>query len=201
MGNSLTASRANNPCPVCGRTKDTDCRWSDDVIMCHQGTSFAPPAHLNIGDTITINDRVWALVSRNGGFDGSAAVFKPHRPSQSPPHQLPTRHRPAAPDLSQQRQDSIELGLSTFLENYRVCWNVPDFHGMNSTEQREAFDLIENTALQGELLASNIQSVWRDFPMLKARFKDAFEMAVKTLKYLKKDVYDFRFDCLGELPQ
>ena len=199
MGNSLTASRANNPCPVCGRTKDTDCRWSDDVIMCHQGTSFAPPAHLKVGDTITISDRVWALVSRNGGFDGSAAVFKPHRPGQAPQHHGITRHRPAAPDLSQQRQDSIELGLSTFLENYRVCWNVPDFHGMDCTQQREAFDLIENTSLQGELIASNIQSVWRDFPELKARFKDLFEMAIQSLKYQKKDVDHFRCHYLGEL--
>ncbi len=28
-------SRRNRPCPICGRTKDPDCRWNDEVVFCH----------------------------------------------------------------------------------------------------------------------------------------------------------------------
>ena len=44
----MKASGRNNPCPVCGRVKDADCRWNDTTILCHTGTDLTP------GDTITI---------------------------------------------------------------------------------------------------------------------------------------------------
>jgi hypothetical protein len=28
-------SGQGNPCPICGRTKDGDCRWNDEVVLCH----------------------------------------------------------------------------------------------------------------------------------------------------------------------
>jgi putative DNA primase/helicase len=28
-------SGATNPCPICSRTKDSDCRWNEEVVMCH----------------------------------------------------------------------------------------------------------------------------------------------------------------------
>ena len=200
MVNSLTASRKNNPCPICGRTKDTDCRWSDDVILCHQGRSFGPPAELQVGDTITIEGKAWALVSRKGGFDGSAAVFKPHRPGQKPQQRSLPSHRPAAPDLSQQRKESIEETIKCFLLNYQACWDLPDFFELNYTQQREGFDLIIRTDQQGQFLASKIQSAWRDFPELKNTYKDLFEMAVQSLKYQRKEVDHFLHHYLGELP-
>ena len=199
MVNSLIASRKNNPCPVCGRTKDTDCRWSDDVMLCHQGTSFGPPAELQVGDTIVINDKVWALVSRKGGFDGSAAVFRPHRPGQSV-HSPHVGYRPAAPDLSQQRKESIEETIKCFLLNYQACWDLPDFFELSYAQQQEGFDLIIRTDQQGQSLASKIQSAWRDFPELKNTYKDLFEMAVQSLKYQKKEVDHIRYHYLGELP-
>ncbi|WP_445250847.1 hypothetical protein [Microcoleus sp. OTE_8_concoct_300] len=35
---NLTSSSKFNPCPVCGRTKDGDCRISRDgkMVLCHQ---------------------------------------------------------------------------------------------------------------------------------------------------------------------
>lgn len=29
-------SRRHNPCPICGRTKDSDCSWNDEVFLCHE---------------------------------------------------------------------------------------------------------------------------------------------------------------------
>ena len=28
-------SGKGHPCPICDRTKDTDCRWNDEVVLCH----------------------------------------------------------------------------------------------------------------------------------------------------------------------
>ncbi|MEB3230197.1 MAG: hypothetical protein VKJ64_04250, partial [Leptolyngbyaceae bacterium] len=28
-------SGSNHPCPICGRTKDSDCSWNDEVYFCH----------------------------------------------------------------------------------------------------------------------------------------------------------------------
>ncbi len=42
---SFTRSGRNNPCPVCGRTKDQDCSWRDgEVIFCH--THIDQDAHV-----------------------------------------------------------------------------------------------------------------------------------------------------------
>ncbi|PSB32260.1 VapE domain-containing protein [Chlorogloea sp. CCALA 695] len=32
---SFIRSGRNNACPICGRTKDSDCRWKDDLVLCH----------------------------------------------------------------------------------------------------------------------------------------------------------------------
>ena len=73
-------SSRKKPCPICGRFKDADCRWNDEVIFCHKGSNFAPPSHLKIGDVLTVNSLNWALVKVNAGHSGRAHIFKPHRP-------------------------------------------------------------------------------------------------------------------------
>ncbi|HIK15388.1 MAG TPA: AAA family ATPase [Leptolyngbyaceae cyanobacterium M33_DOE_097] len=35
MNNLLNRSGKNSPCPVCERTKDADCRWREDFVLCH----------------------------------------------------------------------------------------------------------------------------------------------------------------------
>ena len=67
----MHVSSRKSPCPVCGRTKDPDCRWKDDVILCHHGTTHQPPPDLQRGDVISIGGKPWALIRRDGGFDGA----------------------------------------------------------------------------------------------------------------------------------
>jgi hypothetical protein len=31
----LIYSGKSRPCPICDRTKDADCRWNDNVFLCH----------------------------------------------------------------------------------------------------------------------------------------------------------------------
>jgi CRISPR-associated protein Cmr3 len=68
----LTYSSPKNPCPVCGRTKDSDCRWDS---LCHCRT-YAKH-HLNRGEVIRGSDgQQWAYLGDSDG--GRWALFKPH---------------------------------------------------------------------------------------------------------------------------
>jgi hypothetical protein len=79
----FTHSSRRTPCPVCGRSKDADCRWiPGEVIYCHQGSSNQSSGLLKPGDVVTINGFPWALVARDGGFAGAANVFRPDRSDQ-----------------------------------------------------------------------------------------------------------------------
>jgi len=70
----LTYSSPKNPCPVCGRTKDSDCRWSNEVCHCRTHAKN----HLGVGEVIHGNDgQQWAYLGDSDG--GRWALFKPHR--------------------------------------------------------------------------------------------------------------------------
>ena len=75
-----TSSCKANPCPICGRTKDGDCRWNDDWIACHSGSSAN---NLKPGQTIEADGQTWYLSRTGGGHSGMAHVYRPHRPGQS----------------------------------------------------------------------------------------------------------------------
>jgi len=69
----FTYSGRRNPCPVCGRTKDSDCRWNE---VCHCRT-YAK-VHLRRGDTVRGHDgQQWAYLGDSDG--GRWAMFRPHR--------------------------------------------------------------------------------------------------------------------------
>ena len=72
-------SGKSNPCPICGRTKDGDCRWGDGWIACHTG---AAANDLKPGQTIEADGQTWYLRRTGGGHSGMAHVYRPHRPSQ-----------------------------------------------------------------------------------------------------------------------
>jgi hypothetical protein len=48
-------SGKGSPCPICGRSKDGDCRISDDLILCRIGGSFSPPTE-KAGTQVTGED-------------------------------------------------------------------------------------------------------------------------------------------------
>ena len=70
----FTYSSPKNPCPVCGRTKDSDCRW-DAKELCHCRTYAKDPP--KAGDVIHGSDgRQWAYLGESDR--GRWALFKPH---------------------------------------------------------------------------------------------------------------------------
>jgi len=67
-------SSRKNPCPVCGRTKDADCRWSAGGL-CH--CRSLAKKHLRIGEIVQGSDgQRWAYLGDSDG--GRWAMFKPH---------------------------------------------------------------------------------------------------------------------------
>jgi len=90
----FTYSSPKNPCPVCGRTKDKDCRWSE---VCHCRT-YAKE-YLEVGDVIRGDDgRQWACLGDSDG--GRWALFKPHEERRKDgwmPKLTSSAKRPASP--------------------------------------------------------------------------------------------------------
>ena len=95
MPSRITDSSRRNPCVICGRVKDADCRQTaDGLVFCHQNANHRAGA-VEQGD----DGRSWAFVGVSK--DGRCGIFKPHEPlppraplSAIPPIPVPT---PAAP--------------------------------------------------------------------------------------------------------
>jgi hypothetical protein len=78
----LTPSSRRLVCPICSRSKDGDCRISDQLVLCHYGSSHHPPQHLKPGDVHPGSDgQQWAFTGDSN--DGRAATFTLHKPRQS----------------------------------------------------------------------------------------------------------------------
>jgi len=90
----FTYSSRRNPCPVCGRTKDADCRW-DAAGLCHCRT-YAK-IRLRRGEVIQGSDgQQWAYL---GDSDrGRWAMFRPHQERRYDRKPKPSSaKRPTAP--------------------------------------------------------------------------------------------------------
>ena len=192
----MQVSSKATPCPCCGRTKDPDCRFDDDLILCHNGSTSGPPSHLRIGDTITIQGRPWALVKTEAGYDNSAHCFRPHREQET------RSHRPPSADQLQMQQARRSLAvhaIERFFERFQQAWDVPDFQSLPMPELWEAFDLILTVEQEGLTLARSIQTIWREHHDLWDRHKARFEQYVRNLRYQADDVRHFRQHYLGEV--
>lgn len=89
---ALEPSSKRNPCPICGRTADGDCRTMDGLAICHHGTTHHPPEGLRRGDVIDGRDgQRWAFTSDTA--DGRAAVFTLDKPRHQPARVVPLRPR------------------------------------------------------------------------------------------------------------
>lgn len=80
---AFTPSSKRNPCPICGRTRDGDCRIGDGFALCHRGGSHGPPDGERKGDTLPRADgQLWAYVGETR--DGRCGEYKLHTPDQGP---------------------------------------------------------------------------------------------------------------------
>jgi hypothetical protein len=94
-------SGKQNPCPICGREKDGDCRTSGDglEVLCHYGKTHRPPEGLKPGDPIQGADgQTWGFTKDSK--DGRAAHFTIDKPLPGRKNRakvIPFPARPAAP--------------------------------------------------------------------------------------------------------
>jgi len=191
----MQKSGRNNPCPSCGRQSDGDCRWSTDVIFCHQGSSHGPDQSLAVGDTVVINGAVWALVKRNGGFDGAADVLKPHR------EQNLSRSVRRVSLLNRRAKRSIAaLALERFFDAFTKAWNVRDFHTLPPDQLETAFAAISHAATIGNELAITVDSIWREHHDLRDIHKERFNSCLNATKLMVADSAHFRQHYLGHPP-
>lgn len=96
----LIPSGRNNACPVCGRTKDSDCRTTPDglEVICHHPKEYRP------GEVITGADGIaWAFTGNTK--DGRAGHFTLDKPKDGATPRLPRRSiQSKAPEAEQKPQ-------------------------------------------------------------------------------------------------
>ena len=191
---TLIASSRRNPCPVCGRVKDGDCRFHAGLILCHLGSSHGPDTRLQLGDVIQLRGQPWALVSKQAGHTGSAFAFRPHqalpdRGQHRPPN---TRHRSTT--ASQQWGNY----LKQFFDAFDLAWQLPDFYNADPAELKFSFQLVADAQNKAAFLAGHLATIWRNDPALEQQFRLRVEQCLKTLRYVADDVERFRRAELGE---
>ena len=187
----MQTSGPNSPCPVCQRTHDGDCRWTDVIILCHSGSDDRP------GTVITIDGQPWYLSRTNGGFDGAAAVFKPHKEESNRSH---PGNAGANHDANRQAKAAVaRFTVDHFLDAFQRCWDIPDFHSLPPADLRAAFTLIDQTLAAGINLTRSLAPIYRQDEHLREHYRWRIEAAIKSLRHQQRDAADFRRIYLGEV--
>lgn len=188
----MKASGRNNPCPVCGRVKDADCRWNDTTILCHTGTD------LRSGDTLTIAGQEWAFIHHKGGFSGVAAVFKPHREKEPSRGQRLQTPNTAQELLSRQtKRHQWASALQEFHDAFQAAWEVPDFFDAPPQELAAATAVINNAQDCGAALKPHLRTIWRDHEDLEQLHRLRVEHQLKSIAYMAEDLRQFQQNDLG----
>ena len=196
----MQISKRNNPCPVCGRNKDSDCRWDDDVIFCHNGTNFAPPDHLKVGDTLTLDGVVWALVKTNSGHTGLCHVFKLHRP-------LDKKYKPYNPVQKKQEKEQQEYlfregvaATEAYIALANKALEVISYEYCNLEQIKESKALINRAFDEGKELRKILVGIKR-FNKNIEEFIELFDEKYRRIKYQKNASDNFCWQHLGEIDE
>ncbi len=192
----MLSSGRKTPCPSCGRTKDGDCRFNDEVILCHSGESGGPNPALRIGEVVNIEGRSWALVKTRAGHSGSSHVFKPHQPKRQKSQKTT---RTGRQQEQQAKAEVASIAIERFFDEFDRAWNVMDFHSLSPKELKEGIDAIETAHQTGQQLSDLIQSIWRENHDLRSLYIDRFNACIRNLGYQVDDLRHFRNHYLGEI--
>ena len=172
----LKQSSRRNPCPACGRNADGDCRFSEELILCHQGTRFGLPQQLRLGDVIDINGAPWALIRSDAGFDGAAHEFRPDRGNT-----FINAIKEAAPQR-RVRQLAAHRRLRQFNLGFREALRCPEFELLSADEADRYLPVIFSIAEQGLALEPLVRSIAASDPSWKRHLK-SLRCRMKTIGY------------------
>ena len=180
----MRQSGKRSPCPSCGRDSDGDCRFSDQVVLCHSGKRFAPPKHLRVGDVITLQGRPWALVATGKGYDGAAHVFKPHNPrnKQKLDRSAGLRRAAAGNDLHR-----IDDALGAFQVAAQTVLAIPPLEQMLDHEINEARNSAIAAEQQGRELIQRLTRAKYVAPYCEVALREV-EKIHRTLRYQLQDL-------------
>tara|TARA_B100001564_G_C20517691_1_gene613678 strand:- start:171 stop:749 length:579 start_codon:yes stop_codon:yes gene_type:complete len=192
----MQSSKRNNPCPVCGRTKDSDCRWDDDVIFCHNGSNYFPPTHLTIGDILRLNGVDWALVKTNSGHTGRCHVFKPHRPINRNISNKPREDKTREAYLFRESVKAVE----NYIKLANAALEVINYEYCNLRQIKESKALINRAYDEGKELREVLVGV-RRFNKNIEEFIELFDEKYRPIKYQKKASDEFCWNHLGEIDE
>jgi hypothetical protein len=184
----LISSSRRHPCPVCGRQKNSSCRWGEKVIFCFCGDDHHPPLEMRTGETLHINGNEWALVATDGGHSGNSFVFRPH---SGPP-------RPPQPRAKLRKQQSTaQLLLREVMAEVDAALAVPEFMHSLPDELRHGYQLIAVANAKATALQSALKTAAKQSLELREQLALLGE-AVKQLRYQQQDASHFRRHHLGE---
>lgn len=179
----MQRSSNRNPCPCCGRTKTSHCAWTinggdEDVVLCHAGERWGPPAGLKIGDLIDISGRPWALTAIDKGFAGSSHVFKPHRGNTDKIYSLPRRIRAANAKLLQAEPLNQKNPHTLWVQLYRDAKVALD----PVTKHQDAVTVFSSLELRCKHLLTQLRRTSRADPTLRPYVDDATSL-LRVLRY------------------
>jgi len=190
-------SSRKKPCPICGRFKDADCRWNDEVIFCHKGSNFAPPSHLKIGDVLTVNSLNWALVKINAGHSGRAHIFKPHRPLEKKINYSSITYKEQL-----QKQNILFRETVSSFENYlKISKSLivdKDYQKFNLNEIRRLRKQM-NIASQYGIELKKIMIEMRRNDKRYTDYIELIDQRHKEIIYLKQNFESFFLEYLGDI--
>ena len=187
----MQSSSKRNPCPICQRSHDGDCRWNDTTILCHTGTDMRP------GDTLTIAGQQWAFIHHKGGFSGVAAVFKPHRERDKGTDFSRTPNTAQELLSRQTKRFQWASALHEFHDAFQAAWDAPDFYSCTPQQLSAAANAINNAQDCGAALKTHLQTIWREHKDLEQLHRLRVEHQLKSIAYMAEDLRQFQQNDLG----
>lgn len=186
----LFSSGRGNPCPICSRTKDGDCRWCDEWIACHSG---AAANDLQPGQTIEAEGQTWYLSRIGGGHSGIAHVYRPHRPGVRPGVGV----RPAQAALRAEiAVRACRIHQADLRPRVHAALRLPPWEDGTPDQLRRAEALLVATIDGTEQQIKRLQQYRRTDPAL-AWLLPVAEHWRRSLVYQLADLRRFQRDCLG----
>ena len=131
------------PCPICGRDdKGGDCRISADLVLCHHGSTFSPPALAVGATTIDSDGREWAYAGETD--DGRCAMFTPHKAKPGARRTVTTSRAPSKPIqpiklalLPEGADNVVTMGIPGVPSG--VIYDYSPFHRVQRTKEKQFY--------------------------------------------------------------
>ena len=131
------------PCPICGRNdKGGDCRISDDLVLCHNGSTFSPPALKSGQTTIGGDGQKWAYTGE--ADDKRTAVFTLDKPKPDAGRTITTSRASAKPSqpiklalLPDGADNVVVMGDPGPVSG--VLYDYSPFHRVQRTREKQFF--------------------------------------------------------------